>query len=171
MALPEDRAYRALDLLRILMGLIWAANLLFIILPAADYWGSFAGVAAGFGPSSLSGPGIATFVSANSVIFAWMIAVATGYLALAFTLGFTTRLACIVGFLASVAFLVTQWNTTFAFPGGTDVGAHPVYLVVYVALFAGGAGRYWSVDSWIWRTGRARFAAFARWIATPRPKA
>lgn len=32
-----DRAWRGLDVLRILIGVVWAANLLFILLPAADY--------------------------------------------------------------------------------------------------------------------------------------
>jgi len=167
MPTPEDRAGRGLDVLRLLMGVIWTANLLFIILPMADYWGSFADMAGGFGQTSLGGPGFANYVAANPTFFAWLIAIATGYLAVAFLFGLTTRLACAVGFVASVAFLVTQWTTTFAFPGGTDVGPHPLYLAVYVALFVGGAGRYWSLDSWIWRTGRAKFARLSTWIATP----
>ncbi|HZY91221.1 MAG TPA: hypothetical protein VFG07_00385 [Thermoplasmata archaeon] len=169
MPVAEDRAWRGLDVLRILMGIIWAANLLFILLPAAGYWGTFADVAAGYGPSSLIGPGFPDYVAANPVVFSWLIAVATGYLAFAFLVGCTTRLACVVGFVASVAFLVTQWNTTFAFPGGTDVGAHPLYLAVYVALFVGGAGRFWSLDSWIWRSGKARLTWLSKWIATPAP--
>ncbi len=164
-----DRAWRGLDVLRILLGVIWAANLLFIVLPAADYWGSFADVAASYGPTSLGGPGFANFVAASPTFFAWLIAVATAYLAFAFLFGFTTRLACAVGFAASVVFLLTQWTTTFAFPGGTDVGAHPLYLAIYVALFVGGAGRFWSLDAWIWRTKRARLVGLAKWIATPYP--
>jgi uncharacterized membrane protein YphA (DoxX/SURF4 family) len=149
------------------MGVIWAFNLLFIVLPAADYWGSFSDVAASFGPTSLGGPGLANYVAANPAVFAVLIAVATAYLAVAFLFGVTTRLACAVGFVASLVFLTTQWTTTFAFPGGTDVGAHPLYLAIYVALFVGGAGRFWSLDAWIWRTGRARFARLSEWIATP----
>lgn len=152
------------------MGAIWAANLLFILLPSADYWGSFSDVAASFGSTTLGGPGFANYVAANPTFFAWFIAIATAYLAFAFLFGFTTRLACVVGFVASVAFLLTQWTATFAFPGGTDVGAHPLYLAIYVALYVGGAGRFWSLDSWIWRTGRSRADWLARWIATPYPK-
>jgi uncharacterized membrane protein YphA (DoxX/SURF4 family) len=164
---PRERAWRGLDVLRILLGVIWSANLLFILLPTADYWGSFSDVAASYGPTTLGGPGFANYVAANPTFFAVLIAVATGYLAVAFLLGFTTRLACAVGFLASAVFFLTQWATTFAFPGGTDVGAHPLYMACYVALFIGGAGRFWSLDAWIWRTGRARVARVARWIATP----
>ena len=170
MTTPEERGWRGLDVLRILMGLIWSANLLFIILPAAQYWSTFSEVAASFGPTTLGGPGIADYVAANPLVFSWLIAIATAYLAVAFLLGFTTRLACAVGFLASTAFLLTQWDATFSFPGGTDVGAHPLHLAIYVALFVGGAGRFWSIDSWVWKTGRARLAWLARWIATPSPK-
>jgi len=163
----EDRAGRALDLLRILLGVIWTANLLFIFLPAADFWGGFAATAASYGPTSLGGPGFAEYVAANPTFFAWLIVVASVYLAIALLLGVTTRLACMVGFVASGAFFATQWNATFLFPGGTDVGAHPLYLAIYVALFFGGAGRFWSLDAWIWRTGRARLASLSNWIATP----
>ena len=171
MTTSEERAWRGLDVLRILIGAIWAANLLFIALPAAQYWSTFSDVAAGYGPTSLGGPGFANYVSAHPLFFSWFIAIATAYLAIAFLVGFTTRLACAVGFVASLAFFLTQWNTTFAFPGGTDVGAHPLYLAIYVALFVGGAGRFWSVDAWIWRSGHARLAGPARWIATPAPLA
>ncbi len=163
----HERAWRGLDVLRILLGVIWAANLLFIIVPSADYWSTFADVASSYGPTTLGGPGLANYVAANPVFFAWLITSATAYLAVAFLLGFTTRLACVVGFVASVVFFLTQWDTTFAFPGGTDVGAHPLYMACYVALFVGGAGRFWAVDAWIWKTGRARAARIARWIATP----
>lgn len=167
MAGPVSLERRGLDVLRILIGVVWAANLLFIFLPAADYWGTFGNVAAGFGSSSLFGSGFASYVADHALLFSWIIALVTGYLAFAFLFGFTTRLACAVGFAASVAFLITQWETTFAFPGGTDVGPHPLYLLIYFALFVGGAGRYWSLDSWVWRRGRVRFARLARWISTP----
>lgn len=156
-----------MDVLRILLGVIWAANLLFILLPSAVYWSTFSDVASGYGPTTLGGPGFANYVAANAGFFAWLIAGTTAYLATAFLLGLTTRLACVAGFVASVAFFLTQWDTTFAFPGGTDVGAHPLYMACYVALFVGGAGRFWSLDAWIWRTGRARGARLARWIAAP----
>ena len=171
MTASEERAWRGLDVLRILMGIIWAANLIFILLPSADYWGSFADVAASYGPTTLGGAGFADYVAANPSFFAALIAIATAYLAVAFVLGVTTRLACAVGFVASVAFFLTQWGATFVFPGGTDVGAHPLYMACYVALFVGGAGRFWSLDAWIWRSGKARLSRIAEWIATPSPKA
>jgi len=167
-ASPMTPGERAIEVLRIGLGLIWSLNLLFIVLPSADYWGSFSTVAASFGSSTPGGPGFANFVAAHPLLFAWSIAVATAYLAVAFLLGFTTRLACVIGTVASAFFLWTQYTTTFAFPGGTDVGPHPLYLAMYVILFVGGAGRYWSVDRKLWKSGKAILRKFGRWVAGPR---
>jgi uncharacterized membrane protein YphA (DoxX/SURF4 family) len=163
------RTASSLEVLRIGLGVVWAANLLFILLPSSDYWGSFASVAASFGSTTPGGSGFAQFVSSYPTVFAGLIALVTAYLAVAFLAGFTTRLACLVGFFASSVFLWTQWGSTFSFPGGTDVGAQPLYLVMYVVVFVGGAGRFWAVDGWIWRTGRAWLASAARWVATLPP--
>lgn len=166
---PASTGERALEILRIGLGFIWALNLLFIVLPSAGYWGSFSSVAASFGSSTPGGPGLANFVAAHSLFFAWLIAVATAYLAVAFLLGFTTRLACVVGVVSSAFFLWTQYTTTFAFPGGTDVGPHPLYLAMYIILFAGGAGRYWSVDRRLWSSGKTVLRKLGRWVAGPPP--
>ena len=158
---------RAIEALRIGLGVIWSLNLLFIVLPQADYWESFSSVAASFGASTPGGPGFAEFVAAHPLFFAWLIAVATAYLAVAFLLGLTTRLACVVGIVASAFFLWTQYTTTFAFPGGTDVGPHPLYLAIEVILLVAGAGRYWSLDRRIWRSRHAVLHALGRWVAAP----
>lgn len=158
---------RALEVLRVAVGVVWLLNLLFILVPSADYWGSFASVASSFGASTPGGPGFASFVGANALFFAILIAVVTAYLALAFLFGVTTRLACLVGTAASVVFLWTQFSTTFAFPGGTDVGPHPLYLAVYLALFVGGAGRYWSVDHRVWRLKVPLVTRAGRYVAAP----
>jgi len=165
---PRDRAEGALEGLRVLMGAIWVANLLFIVIPAAGYWSTFASVAASYGPSSLGGAGFAEFVSTHPLVFAWIIALVTAYLAVAFLFGFTTRLACIIGFGFSLAFLLTQWGQTVNTPGGTDVGAHPLYMLVYAVLFAGGAGSSWSVDARL--AGRTGLARILRWIGSPGPR-
>jgi uncharacterized membrane protein YphA (DoxX/SURF4 family) len=159
----------SVDLLRVGMGLIWALNCIFILAPSNQYFAGFEGVASGFGPTSLGGPGIAMFIVANATVFAWVIAIVTFYLAVAFLAGVTTRLACVVGTLASIAFLVTQFDVTFSLSGnGTDVGPHPLYLLIYVILFTGGAGQYVALDHWIWTRGKARFPRLSRWIASPR---
>jgi len=160
---------RAIEILRVGLGVVWVLNLLFIVVPASDYWGSFPAVAASFGASTPGGPGFASYVAAHSLLFAWIIAIATAYLAVAFLFGVTTRLACIVGIMASAIFLWTQYSTTFAFPGGTDVGPHPLYIVMSVILLLGGAGRYWSLDRWFWRSKRSVIQRLGRWVAGPPP--
>jgi len=160
---------QAIEILRIGLGVIWALNLLFIVVPSSDYWGSFPAVAASFGASTPGGPGFANFVAAHSLLFAWVIAIATTYLAIALLFGLTTRLACIVGIIASAVFFWTQYSTTFAFPGGTDVGPHPLYIVMSVILLLGGAGRYWSLDRWFWKSGRSAVHRLGRWVAGPPP--
>ena len=163
----DDPRGASVELLRVGTGAIWLLNTLFIIDPANAYFLSFQDVALSFSPSTWGGPGLADFVATYSVFFAWLIAMVTIYLALAFLLGLTTRFACIIGVLASVGFLVTQVGTTFVVPGGTDVGPHPLYLLIYVVLFLGGAGRHFSVDRWIWASGKARLPRIARWLASP----
>ncbi|MCI4321692.1 MAG: hypothetical protein L3K05_05245 [Thermoplasmata archaeon] len=73
----------------------------------------------------------------------------TVYLAIAFLLGLTTRIACLVGGGFAALLLVSQFNGTFLIPGGTDVGPMPLYLAAYAALLVGQAQRYWSLDEWI----------------------
>lgn len=158
-----------LDLLRVGIGIIWALDLIFILDPANQYFPTFNSVALGYGSQTLGGAGIDNFVAANSVVFAWLIAVGTTYLALAFLFGITTRLACLVGIIMSAFFFWTQFLMTFMIPGGTDVGAHPLYILIYLVLIAGGAGRYFAIDEHLWDTRLARFPALLRFFATPRP--
>ncbi len=157
----------AVEVLRSGLGVIWAVNLVFIVDPANMYFGTFAATAQSYGPTSLGGSGLANFVAQNAVVFAWMIAGVTAYLAVAFLLGLTTRLACYIGVLFAAALLWTQIGSTFVIPGGTDVGAHPLYLLIYVVLIAGAAGRGASVDQWIWKGGHPRFPRLSRWLGSP----
>jgi uncharacterized membrane protein YphA (DoxX/SURF4 family) len=157
----------SIDLLRVGMGVVWILNMVFILAPANLFFPTFQDIALSFAPTSLGGPGVANFVAANATLFAWITALLTAYLAVAFVLGVTTRLVCIVGGAASIIFLATQFISTFQVPGGSNVGPHPLYLLIYLILFTGGAGKYVSVDHWIWATGRARFPRLSRWLAGP----
>ena len=167
----DARSAGALELLRFTVGAIWLANLLFIVVPSAGYWSTFAAVAQSYAPTTLGGPWLADLVAAHPVVFSWLIALLTAYLAIAFLSGVTTRLACVLGGAASVLFLLTQFGSTFSFPGGTEVGAHPLYLVIYAALWVGGAGKAWALDGWLWRRGWGRRVPQARWFASPPPAA
>lgn len=165
----RDPKGMSIDLLRVGIGAIWALNLIFILAPSNQYFPMFQSMAGGFGATTLGGPGFANFVASYPVIFAWTIALVTVYLAVAFLTGLTTRLACVTGAVASVAFLLSQWYQTFNLTGaGTDVGAHPLYLLIYVILFTAGAGQYFALDHWFWSSGHARLPRVSRWIASPR---
>ncbi|MCI4364592.1 MAG: hypothetical protein L3K10_00790 [Thermoplasmata archaeon] len=163
--------YRAktIDLLRIGTGLVWLVNLAFIVDPANQYWSSFSRTALSFAPSTLGGPGLAQYAAAHALLFSWSIALLTGYLAIALLFGVTTRLACFVGSFFSAILLATQFGTTFLFPGGTDVGAHPLYILVYAILVLGGAGESLSLDQWIRAALVARRRARAS-AARPAPR-
>lgn len=149
------------------IGFVWLLNLVFVVDPSNAFFGTFSSTALSFAPTSLGGPGVAEFVAAHALLFAWLVAGVTAYLAIGLTLGVTTRFACYVGILFSAALLATQIGSTFLIPNGTDVGPHPLYILIYLVLVLGGAGRAYSVDHWIWVTHRARLPRLARLVASP----
>lgn len=163
-----DRSH-AIEFLRIGVGLVWFVNLIFIVDPQNQYFSKFSDTALSFGSTTLGGPGLAQFVAAHATIFSWSIAIVTGYLAFALTLGLTTRLACFIGSFFSAALLVTQVGSTYILPGGTDVGAHPLYILIYAMLVVGGAGSALSLDQRIRSSLAARRGA-SRPIPKPAPK-
>lgn len=162
----EARARRtqlAIEILRIGVGVVWALNFIYVLAPANNFFGNFGATAQSFAPTSLGGPTLAQFVAAHANVFSWLVAVLTGYLALGFIAGLTTRWACLLGGIFSAVLLGTQFGSIFVFPGGTDVGEHPLYLLIYVALVFGGAGRTLSLDhgiaeAWARRRATARAA-------------
>jgi hypothetical protein len=159
--------------LAIMLGRIWAANLLFLVVPSAGCRGSFAVLAASHGDTSLVGPGgtgSRELRRREFDIVRRLIAVPTACLAVALLPGVMTRLASVLGFVASLVFLATHRTATFAFPGGTDVGPHRLCRATYVALYVAGAGRCWSLDGRIRRTGRARIDGLSNRIATLLPR-
>ncbi|MCI4317023.1 MAG: DoxX family protein [Thermoplasmata archaeon] len=138
-----------IEILRIGLGFVWLLNLVFIIDPRNHFWSSFSSTALSFAPTTIGGPGLAQFVSAHPLFFSWSIALITVYLTFALLLGITTRLACFAGAFFSAVLIATQFGSTFLFPGGTDVGAHPLYILIYATLVIGGAGKGLSVDQWL----------------------
>ncbi|MCI4356901.1 MAG: hypothetical protein L3K18_07155 [Thermoplasmata archaeon] len=142
-------AGRGMVALRLGFGAIWALNLVFILDPANQFFSTFGATASSYAPASIVGAGFPTFVAAHPAVFSALIAGVTVYLAIAFLLGLTTRIACLVGGGFAALLLVSQFNGTFLIPGGTDVGPMPLYLAAYAALLVGQAQRYWSLDEWI----------------------
>lgn len=157
-----------MEWLRIGTGLVWVINLVFIVDPANQYWAHFSHNALSFAPTTIGGPGFAQYVSSHPLFFSWVIALVTAYLAVALTFGFTTRLACFVGSFFSAVLLATQFGSTFFFPGGTDVGEHPLYILIYAALVVGGAGHSLSVETWIRNALAARRIAPTAPVRAPR---
>jgi uncharacterized membrane protein YphA (DoxX/SURF4 family) len=142
-------AAHAMAALRIGLGIIWALNLLFILDPANDFFPTFAATAGSFGPSTLGGPSLPTFVADHPMIFAGFTAGTTAYLAFAFLSGWTTRIACLIGLVFNALLLATQYGQVVVIPGGTDVGPQPIYLLIYVTLLLAGPSSMWSLEAWV----------------------
>jgi hypothetical protein len=153
------RSRRAIALLRLGLGSVWAANSLFVLDPANQFFSSFSGVAASFGASSVGGPGFAQFVSQQPLLFSGLIAAVTFSLAVAFLSDAGVRAACVVGAAFNVALLVTQWGQIATIPGGTDIGPQPLYLLAYAVVWVG------------YRSGDLSLATVLRaWLSRRRPE-
>src|SRR5208282_5346195 len=157
---------RMIEVLRIGLGIVWIANFFFILYPPNNYFGDFSSIALTFAPVSFGGPGFPQYVAAHPLFFSWLIALVTGYLALAFTLGLTTRIACFVGGFFSAVLFAIQIGSIFVFTGGTDVGEHPLFILISAVLLVGGAGASLSLDEWI-RVTWARYLAARPTVRVP----
>jgi hypothetical protein len=153
-----SRPMRGMVALRLALGALWCLNLIYIFDPANQFWTGFSSTASSYESSSLGGGALALFVAGHPTVFAVAIAGVTVYLAVAFLLGLTTRAACLVGAAFNIALLVTQFAQISTFPGATDVGAQPLYLAMYVAIFLGYDRAQFTLD-------RAVNSAWGRWIA------
>ncbi|MGD0587676.1 MAG: hypothetical protein ABSA63_02660 [Thermoplasmata archaeon] len=149
---------RMIEVLRIGLGIVWFTNFFFIIYPPNNYFGEFSGIARSFAPVSFGGPGFPDYVASHPLFFSWLIALVTAYLAVAFTLGLTTRIACFVGSFFSAVLFAIQIGSIFVFPGGTDTGEHPLFILISGVLLVGGAGSSLSLDEWS-RLAWARYRA------------
>lgn len=157
---------RMIELLRIGLGLVWFTNFFFIVYPPNNFFGDFSTIALTFAPVSFGGPGFPDYVAAHSLFFSWVIALTTGYLAVAFTFGLTTRIACFVGGFFSAVLFAIQIGSIFVFPGGTDVGEHPLFILISAVLLVGAAGSSLSLDEWV-RAAWARYLAARPTVTVP----
>lgn len=152
--LAQDPGGLGIDLLRVGMGVVWALDLVFIVDPANDFFGSFRGIALSFASTTVGGSALSQFAAVHATLFAWVVAALTAYLAFAFLSGVSVRFACLAGFIFNGSLLITQWGSTFVMPGGTDVGPQPVYMLIDIVILVAGAGRYLSLRDWLslqWR--------------------
>ncbi len=148
-ALARDPGGLGIDLLRVGMGVVWGLDLVFIIDPNNDFFGSFRDLALSFASTTVGGSALSEFAAVHATTLAWVVAVLTAYLAFAFLSGVSVRFACLAGFIFNGSLLLTQWGNTFAMPGGTDVGPQPVYMLIDVVILVVGAGRYLSLQDWL----------------------
>ena len=135
--IPSDRSAAAIIAVRWGLGGIWGFNLLYVVLPANQFFPTFSATVSSFDSESLGGAALPSLANAYPSFAAVGVAVLTGYLAIAFLLGVTTRAACIVGAAFSGLLLALQFGLVWNLPGPTDVGPHPLYLLAYLALLIG----------------------------------
>ncbi|MCI4372983.1 MAG: hypothetical protein L3K02_05015 [Thermoplasmata archaeon] len=159
---PWGKTEKGMTALRLGLGLLWAVNLVYIFDPSNQFWSGFGSTAASYSSQTLGGGGLALFVADHPLLFAGLIAGVTLYLAVAFLLGLSARAACVVGALFNLALLMTQWTQISTFPGSTDVGAQPLYLAMYVALFLGYDSPRYTLDHLL-------TVPLSRWFRIRRP--
>src|SRR5438105_928011 len=101
-------------------------------------------------------------VSTNPHLFAYLLASTETAIAVFLIFGFLTNLTCLVGILLSLGI----WSVAEGFGGpyqlgdSTDVGTALPYALIFAALLAIGASRYYSVDQQLTpRLGRFGFLA------------
>ena len=156
---------RAITLLRLAFGLIWAIDAWFKWQP---------GFISSFTDQMTKAkqdqpPGVQSWLSfwahlvgSNPPFFAYVTAAVETALAVFLILGLLTQLTCLVGMVWSLAI----WAIPEGFGGpykpgeSTDVGTALLYALMFAVLFAIAAGRYYSLDRWLTaRLGRFAFLA------------
>jgi len=163
---------RAIALLRIAFGLIWAIDAWFKWQP-----GFISSFTEQINQAKQDQPqGVQSWLSfwshivgSNPHFFAYLTAVTETALAAFLILGLLTNVTCLVGMVWSLAI----WAVPEGFGGpykpgdSTDVGTALLYALMFAVLLAIAAGRYYSVDQWLTRKlGRLGFLA----AGVPRPR-
>ena len=156
---------RAIALLRLAFGLIWAIDAWFKWQPG--FISSFSDQVASARQGQPQGVQSwlsfwAHLVGTNPPFFAYLTAAVETALAAFLLLGLLTQLTCVVGFTWSLAI----WAIPEGFGGpykpgdSTDVGTALLYALMFAVLFAVAAGRYYALDRWLTpRLGRMGFLA------------
>jgi uncharacterized membrane protein YphA (DoxX/SURF4 family) len=163
MSLDQESKRKSFAVLRILFGLVWAADAYFKWQPG--FMSGFVSYLTGM----LSGqpPFVAkwiTFwvniVNTNPHLFATIVACAETAIAFALLFGFLTRVAIAGG--AVLTFLI--WSTAQGFggpymAGSTDIGTCIIYVFVFAALWIGESWSAYSVDAIL----HGKFPGFFLW--------
>jgi nitrite reductase (NO-forming) len=157
--------YRAIGILRIAFGFIWAFAAWLKWQPAfqASFLDQVSGAKDGQ-PALIQGwiSFWSHLVSLNPLLFGRVEASLETALAVALIFGVFSNLTYFVGFFLSLGI----WSTAEGFGGpyklgeSTDIGTALPYALIFALLFAIAAGRYYGWDRWLApRLGRFKFLA------------
>lgn len=156
---------RAIAILRIAFGLIWAIDAWFKWQPGfiSSFTDQITKTKQDQSPAVQSWLSFwAHLVGGNPPLFAYLTAAVETALVVFLIFGLLTQLTCLVGGLWSLAI----WAIPEGFGGpykpgdSTDVGTALLYALMFAVLFAIAAGRYYAVDRWLTpRLGRFAFLA------------
>lgn len=141
---------RGIAALRIVFGAVWAIDAWFKWQPAfASHFTGYLMQARNHQPAAIVA--WITFwlhvVSLSPAFFAHMVALSETCIALCLVLGAFSNLTCCAGIVLS--FVI--WSAAEGFggtysPGSTDIGVSIIYVLVFVGLFLGNAGRVFGLD-------------------------
>lgn len=162
-----NRKAKAIALLRIAFGIVWAIDATFKWQPA------FQNNFVSYIQETLDGQPVmiqawlnfwVKFVSINPLLFARIIAIAETSIAIGLILGLFSNLVYTGG--ALLAFTIWAVPEGFGGPyaaGSTDVGAGIIYMLVFIGLFLLSAGGYYGLDEKIRsKLGRWHFLSSAQ---------
>lgn len=163
---------KAIGVLRILFGVMWAADAILKWQPA--FIQSFADIIAQAGQGQ---PPIMQIwngfwvhiVNINPTGFAVIIAVIESLLAICFILGVFTNIAAFIGF--GLSFLIWAVPESFGMPyvagQSTDIGTGISYMILCALLLLLGSGRYFGIDRVLTpKLGRFGFLAAGSGVPT-----
>ena len=163
--------HRAIGVVRILFGIVWAIDAQFKWRP--DFLNHFVSYLTGAqqGQSAAVQTWIGLWINAvnvNPVVFAHVVAIGETLLAVALILGVFSDLA----YLGGILLCLVIWSTAEGLggpyvAGSTDIGTAIIYAFVFVLLFLSRAGLYYGLDACL-----GRWLGKFSWLAsfTPEPQ-
>lgn len=148
------RRMRAVALLRVAFGVVWAVDAALKWLPSFaqhTLLDTLEDASAGQ-PALVRGwiGGWARFLAADPHAFGILLALVETAIAVGLLCGAFTNAVCAVG--AALSLVIWSTGEGFGGPygdGATDVGASVIYVLMFALLGAAGAGGTWGVDRWL----------------------
>lgn len=161
------RRMRIVAALRIAFGVMWAIDAFLKWLPSFGQHTLMAALdeASGGQPPLVRGwiGGWMQLISVDPASFGTLLALAETAIAIGLLSGALTTAVCAGG--GALALMIWSTGEGFGGPygdGTTDIGASPVYALVFALLAVVGAGGIWGVDRWL----RPRLGPLG-WLSSP----